>query len=242
MAVTIALGPDWLDPEKLLTMLGPWMLVGLCLLVFAECGLLVGFFLPGDSLLFTAGLFVAAGHISTPLWLVCLLLTVCAFIGNVCGYYIGHKAGPALFSKPESKIFKKEYVDKTQEFFDKYGSRAIVLARFVPIVRTFITAMAGVGRMDPKKYFTYSAIGGVAWAAGLTILGYFLGQVEFIRKNLELTLIAIVLLSVVPIIFEVIKARKEKKALPQTEADDITQVMEAQVEDDSTQIIPRVER
>jgi membrane-associated protein len=242
VAVTIALGPDWLDPEKLLTMLGPWMLVGLCLIVFAECGLLVGFFLPGDSLLFTAGLFVAAGHIATPLWVVCLLLTVCAFIGNVCGYYIGRKAGPALFSKPESKIFKKEYVDKTQEFFDKYGSRAIVLARFVPIVRTFITAMAGVGRMDPKKYFTYSAIGGVAWAAGLTVLGYFLGQVEFIRKNLELTLIAIVLLSVVPIIFEVIKARKEKKALAQTEADDITQVMQAQMQDDSTQIIPRVER
>jgi membrane-associated protein len=242
VAVTIALGPDWLDPEKLLTMLGPWMLVGLCLIVFAECGLLVGFFLPGDSLLFTAGLFVAAGHIATPLWAVCLLLTVCAFAGNVCGYYIGRKAGPALFSKPESKIFKKEYVDKTQEFFDKYGSRAIVLARFVPIVRTFITAMAGVGRMDPKKYFTYSAIGGVAWAAGLTILGYFLGQVEFIRKNLELTLIAIVLLSVVPIIFEVIKARKEKKALAPTEADDITQVMQAQIQDDSTQIIPRVER
>jgi membrane-associated protein len=239
--VTIALGPDWLDPEKLLTMLGPWMLVGLCLIVFAECGLLVGFFLPGDSLLFTAGLFVAAGHISTPLWLV--LLTVCAFIGNVVGYYIGRKAGPALFSKPESKIFKKEYVDKTQEFFDKYGPRAIVLARFVPIVRTFITAMAGVGRMDPKKYFTYSAIGGVAWAAGLTVLGYFLGQVEFIKKNLELTLIAIVLLSVVPIIIEVIKARKEKKSLLQEEADDITQVMDAQIHhDDSTQIIPRVER
>ncbi len=112
----------------------------------------------------------------------------------------------------------------------------------MPIVRTFITAMAGVGRMDPKRYFTYSAIGGVAWAAGLTILGYFLGQVEFIRKNLELTLIAIVLLSVVPIIFEVIKARKEKKSLLQEEADDITQVMDAQVKDDSTQIIPRVER
>ena len=242
MAVTIALGPDWLDPEKLLTMLGPWMLVGLCLIVFAECGLLVGFFLPGDSLLFTAGLFVAAGHISTPLWAVCVLLTVCAFVGNVVGYYIGRKAGPALFTKPESKIFKKEYVDKTQEFFDKYGPRAIVLARFVPIVRTFITAMAGVGRMDPKKYFTYSAIGGVAWAAGLTVLGYFLGQVDFIRKNLELTLIAIVLLSVVPIIIEVIKARKEKKALLQTEAEDITQVMQAHVQDDSTQIIPRVER
>ncbi|MFC3892453.1 DedA family protein [Lentzea rhizosphaerae] len=223
-------------------MLGPWMLVGLCLIVFAECGLLVGFFLPGDSLLFTAGLFVAAGHISTPLWVVCVLLTVCAFIGNVVGYYIGRKAGPALFNKPESKIFKKEYVDKTQEFFDKYGPRAIVLARFVPIVRTFITAMAGVGKMDAKKYFTYSAIGGVAWAAGLTVLGYFLGQVAFIKNNLELTLIGIVALSFIPIIIEVIKARKEKKSLLQEEADDITQVMQAHVQDDSTQVIPRVER
>jgi membrane-associated protein len=243
VAVTIALGPDWLDPTVLLNGLGPYMLIGLCLIIFAECGLLVGFFLPGDSLLFTAGLFVAAGTIDTPLWLVCALLTVCAFIGNVAGYYIGAKAGPALFAKPESKIFKKEYVEKTQEFFDKYGARAIVLARFVPIVRTFITAMAGVGRMDPKKYFTYSAIGGVAWAAGLTIMGYFLGQVEFIRKNLEVTLIAIVLLSVVPIIIEVIKARKEKKALRETGAEDVTQVMEAQPQtDDATQIIPRVER
>ncbi|SEP75699.1 membrane-associated protein [Lentzea xinjiangensis] len=242
MTTTLALGPDWLDPEKLLTMLGPWMLVGLCVIVFAECGLLVGFFLPGDSLLFTAGLFVAAGHISTPLWLVCVLLTVCAFVGNVVGYYIGRKAGPALFNKPESKIFKKEYVDKTQEFFDKYGPRAIVLARFVPIVRTFITAMAGVGRMDPKKYFTYSAIGGVAWAAGLTVLGYYLGQISFIKENLEVTLLAIVLLSIVPIIIEVIKARREKKSLVQAEADDITEIMEAQIHDDATQIIPRVER
>ncbi|SFR18250.1 membrane-associated protein [Lentzea waywayandensis] len=240
--MTIALGPDWLDPTVLLNGLGPYMLIGLCLIIFAECGLLVGFFLPGDSLLFTAGLFVAAGTIDTPLWLVCVLLTVCAFVGNVAGYYIGVKAGPALFSKPESKIFKKEYVDKTQEFFDKYGARAIVLARFVPIVRTFITAMAGVGKMDPKKYFTYSAIGGVAWAAGLTILGYFLGQVSFIKNNLEITLLAIVFLSIVPIIIEVIKARKEKKSLLQEEADDITQVMQAQLQDDSTQVIPRVER
>ncbi|WP_285750366.1 VTT domain-containing protein [Lentzea sp. NBRC 105346] len=205
-------------------MLGPWMLLGLCLIVFAECGLLIGFFLPGDSLLFTAGLFVAAQHIQTPLWLVCVLLTVCAMLGNVCGYFIGQRIGPALFNKPDSKLFKKEYVEKTHEFFEKYGARAIVMARFVPIVRTFITAMAGVGRMDKKTYFTYSFIGGVAWAAGLTVLGYFLGRVDFIRKNLELTLVAIALLSVVPIIIEVIKARKEKKAM-----------------NGATQVLPRVE-
>jgi len=219
----LALGPDWLDPQKLLEGLGPYMLFGLCFIVFAECGLLIGFFLPGDSLLFTAGLFVANGVMDYPLWLVCVLLTACAMLGNAVGYWIGHRAGPALFAKPESKIFKKEYVDKTHEFFEKYGARAIVMARFVPIVRTFITAMAGVGRMDARKYFTYSFVGGVAWAAGLTVLGYFLGQIQFVRDNLEMMLILIVLISVVPIIIEVVKARREKKALLVQEADDITQ-------------------
>jgi membrane-associated protein len=205
--------PSWLDPETILRGLGPFLLPGLCLIVFAECGLLIGFFLPGDSLLFTAGLFVANGIISPDLWLVCVLLTVCAFVGNVCGYWIGTKAGPALFSKPNSKLFKQEYVDKTHEFFDKYGARAIVLARFVPIVRTFITAMAGVGRMDAKKYFTYSAIGGVLWATGVTVLGYFLGQIPFVHDNIEAMLILIVLISLIPIVIEVIKARREKKRL-----------------------------
>ncbi len=221
-STSLALGPEWLDPQKLLEGLGPYMLVGLCFIIFAECGLLVGFFLPGDSLLFTAGLFVANGVLDFPLWLVCLLLTVCALLGNAVGYWIGHRAGPKLFNRPESRIFKKEYVDKTHEFFDKYGTRAIVMARFVPIVRTFITAMAGVGKMDARKYFTYSLIGGVAWAAGLTVLGYFLGQIPFVRSNIEMMLILIVLISVVPIVIEVIKARREKKALAR-EADDATQ-------------------
>jgi membrane-associated protein len=203
--------PSWLDPEVILRGMGGWALAVLCLIIFAECGLLVGFFLPGDSLLFVAGLFVATGAIATPLWVVCLLVTVCAFVGNVCGYWIGAKAGPALFSKPDSKLFKKEYVDKTHEFFDKYGPRAIVMARFVPIVRTFITAIAGVGRMDAKKFFTYSAIGGVLWATGITVLGYFLGEIEVIEKNIDAMLVLIVLLSIIPIIIEVMKARREKK-------------------------------
>jgi membrane-associated protein len=235
---TIALGPDWLDPQILLKGLGPYILVGLCFIIFAECGLLVGFFLPGDSLLFTAGLFVASDErlLDYPLWLVCLLLTACALLGNVVGYWIGYRAGPALFTKPESKIFKKEYVDKTHEFFEKYGARAIVMARFVPIVRTFITAMAGVGRMDPRKYFTYSLIGGVGWAAGLTILGYFLGQITFVRENLEMMLILIVLISVIPIVIEILRARREKKSLPAQEAADITQVIDRV--DDTQRIKP----
>ena len=212
-ATAMSFLPSWLDPETILRGLGPFLLPGLCLIIFAECGLLIGFFLPGDSLLFTAGLFAATGVIDADLWVVCVLLTVCAFVGNVCGYWIGAKAGPALFRKEDSKLFKREYVDKTHEFFERYGARAIILARFVPIVRTFITAIAGVGRMDPKKFFTYSAIGGVLWATGVTLLGAALGQVPFVHENIEAMLILIVLLSIVPIVIEVIKARREKKRL-----------------------------
>jgi membrane-associated protein len=208
---SLSILPSWLDPEVILHSMGGWAVAVVCLIIFAECGLLIGFFMPGDSLLFTAGLFVATGAIATPLWLVCVLVTVCAFAGNVCGYWIGAKVGPALFSKPDSRLFKKEYVDKTHEFFDRYGARAIVLARFVPIVRTFITAMAGAARMDPKRYFTYSAIGGVLWASGVTILGFFLGQVQFVRDNIEAMAILIVLVSVVPIVIEMLRARRQNK-------------------------------
>lgn len=205
---SLALGPQWLQPDTIIEWLGPWALVGLALIVFAECGLLLGFFLPGDSLLFTAGLFVANGSIKAPLWLTCLVLVVAAFAGNACGYWIGRSAGPAIFDRPKSRLFKPEHVTKTQEFFDKYGNRAIVMARFVPIVRTFITVMAGVGRMDARRYLTYSLIGGVAWAAGVTVLGYFLGQFDVVKANIELILVLIVLISILPIIIEIIKARR----------------------------------
>jgi membrane-associated protein len=204
----MALGPSWLDPEQLLRMLGPYVLAGLCLIIFAECGLLIGFFMPGDSLLFTAGLFVANGLIGTPIWLVCLLLTVSAVVGNLVGYYLGYRAGPALFNRSDSRLFKREYVDKTHAFFDKYGARAIVLGRFVPIVRTFITAVAGVGRMDARKYFTYSILGGVGWATGVTLLGFWLGGIAFVRNHVELILIGIVALSVIPILIEAARARR----------------------------------
>jgi membrane-associated protein len=203
----VALGPSWLDPEQLLRMLGPYVLVGLCLIIFAECGLLIGFFMPGDSLLFTAGLFVANGLIDSPIWLVCLLLTGCAVAGNVVGYYLGYRAGPALFNRPDSRLFKREYVDKTHAFFDKYGARAIVLGRFVPIVRTFITAVAGVGRMDRREYFTYSILGGVGWATGVTLLGFWLGGIMFVRNHVELILIGIVALSIIPIVIETMRVR-----------------------------------
>ncbi|MGW0895159.1 VTT domain-containing protein [Saccharopolyspora gloriosae] len=207
---TLALLPSWLDPENIVSSLGPFALIGVCLIIFAECGLLIGFFLPGDSLLFVTGLFVATGAISTPIWLTCLLLSVCAFVGNVTGYWIGRKVGPALFNKPDSKLFKAEHVDKTHEFFERYGARAIILARFVPIVRTFITAVAGIGQMDQRKFFSYSAIGAVAWAAGMTVLGYFLGNIPIIKENLEAMAILIVFISILPIIVEYVRGRRTK--------------------------------
>ncbi|MHA6623960.1 DedA family protein [Pseudonocardia sichuanensis] len=205
---TLALGPEWLQPDSIISWLGPWALVGLALIVFAECGLLLGFFLPGDSLLFTAGLFVAQGAIDTPLWLVCAILVAAAFVGNATGYWMGRAAGPAIFDKPQSRLFKPEHVVKTQGFFDRYGNRAIVLARFVPIVRTFITVMAGVGRMEARRYFTYSLLGGVAWAAGVTVLGFWLGQFAFVRENIEMMLILIVAVSLLPIVVELVRARR----------------------------------
>ncbi|WP_229686195.1 DedA family protein [Longimycelium tulufanense] len=233
-AAPLALGPQWLQPEYIITSMGAFALIGLCLIVFVECGAFA-FFLPGDSLLFVAGMFTAAGAIQVgdwpaPIWLVCLLLTISALLGNVCGYAIGWRVGPALFNRPDSRFLKKEHVDKTHEFFERHGARAIVLARFVPIVRTLITAMAGVGRMDPKKYFTYSVIGGIAWATGLTVLGYFLGNIAFIKNNIEAILVGIVLLSVLPIIVEYVRNRREKKAA----------VAAAAEMDAATEEIPRV--
>ena len=207
------LGPDWLDPEYILTSFGDiafWVVVGI---IFAECGLLIGFFLPGDSLLFVTGLFIASGAISMNIALACLILFVAAVVGNMTGYWIGHKAGPALFNKPESRLFKQEYVEHTHRFFNKYGARAIVMARFVPIVRTFITATAGMGRMDFRTFVAFSAIGGFIWAVGVTLLGYFLGNIPFVEQNIELILILVVFVSVVPIVFEYVKHRREKAGL-----------------------------
>ncbi|WP_344025186.1 DedA family protein [Pseudonocardia kongjuensis] len=204
---TLALGPSWLDPAVIIESLGPWALAGLAAIVFAECGLLLGFFLPGDSLLFTAGLFVAQGAIGVPLWLVCVVLVAAAVAGNAVGYGIGLRAGPAVFDRPRSRLFNPKHVTRTHEFFERFGNRAIVLGRFVPIVRTFITVSAGVARMDARRYLTYSLVGGVAWAAGVTVLGYFLGQFTVVRERIDLILVAIVLISVVPIVFEVLRAR-----------------------------------
>ena len=205
--VVDALGPD---PEALLRSFGAvafWVVLGI---IFAECGLLIGFFLPGDSLLFITGMLIAQGFIAFNIWGAVALLIAVAILGNVVGYWIGYKVGPAMFRKPDSKLFKREYVDKTHAFFERYGARAIVLARFVPIVRTFITAIAGVGQMNFGKFLTFSAIGAVFWAGFVTLAGYFLGNVEFVKKNVEIILILVVVVSILPIVIEFIKHRREQ--------------------------------
>jgi membrane-associated protein len=211
MTTSVALGPKWLDANYLISSLGSWVIPIVAVIIFAECGILIGFFLPGDSLLFPLGLFIAHGSVHTPLWIACLVMSVCAVVGNYAGYGIGWAIGPRLFDKPDSKLFKREYVDRTHAFFERYGSRAIFLARFVPIVRTFITAVAGVGRMDRRQYFTVSLIGGVVWASGVLVAGYFLGQISFISSHVDLILVLIVLVSVVPMVIEWARHRRQQR-------------------------------
>jgi len=208
-AVVHTLGPD---PEAMLKSLGAVAFWAALAIIFAECGLLIGFFLPGDSLLFIVGMLIAQGFIAINIGVAILLLILAAILGNIVGYWIGLKAGPALFKRPDSRFFKKEYVDKTHAFFEKYGARAIVMARFVPIVRTFITAIAGVGKMDFRKYVVFSFIGAVLWAGLVTLAGYFLGNIEFVKKNIEIILILVVIVSILPLIFEYIKLRRERAA------------------------------
>jgi membrane-associated protein len=200
------LGLDWLDPEKLLDWMGPSAFWGMLLVIFAECGLFA--ILPGDSLLFVTGLFVADGWAYAPgLVPTVLAIVAAAWLGNLCGYAIGYKVGPALF-KPGARVFKQEYADQSHAFFEKYGPRAVILARFVPIVRTFITLMAGVGRMSPRVYMLYSLIGAVLWGAGVTLAGYWLGQFDVIKHNIDAICVLIVLVSVLPMAAHYLQERR----------------------------------
>jgi membrane-associated protein len=206
-----ALGPEWLDPDTIITWFGPLAVVGILAIVFIETGLLIGFFLPGDSLLFTAGMLTATGFIGTPLWLLCLLIFIAAFAGDQVGYLIGRSAGPKVFNRPDSRLFKQEYVDKTYSYFDRYGGRTIILARFVPIVRTFAPVAAGVGKMRYRTFIAYNAVGALLWGVGVTVLGYWLGQITFVQENIEFILVGIVALSVVPILVELLRAKSAKR-------------------------------
>jgi membrane-associated protein len=205
---TLALGPAWLDPDYLIATFG---LIGVLIIVFAESGLLIGFFLPGDSLLFTTGLLVTAGKLDKPLWLVCGLVVLAAVLGDQAGYLFGRKVGPSLFKRPDSKLFKQENVEKAHAFFEKHGPKSLILARFVPIVRTFTPIIAGVSRMNYRSFLVFNIIGGTLWGAGVTLLGAALGNIEFVHKHIELILVAIVLISVVPVVIELLRARGKAK-------------------------------
>lgn len=208
----IALIPEWLSAEGLFEILGPWALIGFTVIIFMECGLFVGMFFPGDSLLFLTGMLLATGAIDEPLWLALIMLYTAAVSGNIVGYHIGASLGPRIFKNPESKILRPEYIEKTQHFFDKYGTKAIVLARFVPIVRTLITALAGAAKMSARTFYIYSALGAIIWVVGVTCLGYLLGEIPFVEANLETILLSFVVLTTVPVIWEVIKHRRQSRA------------------------------
>ena len=231
---TLALGPSWLDPDYLLDQFGIW---GLLLIVFAESGLLIGFFLPGDSLLFTAGLLITAGTLDFPLWGAVALICVAAILGDQAGYMFGKKVGPSLFNRPDSRLFKQENVTKAHEFFEKYGPKSLVLARFVPIVRTFTPIIAGVSGMKYRSFLTFNVIGGLLWGAGVTLLGSWLGNIDFVKKHIEPILLLIVLLSVVPIIIEFARARsKARKNPPQQPEPTARQQYQAPMDDATTQL------
>jgi len=215
LAPLFALLPDWLDPEKIISR-GGYLLI--FAIVFAESGLLIGFFLPGDSLLFTAGMFAAGTfedklpNVQFNIWVLCLGVFIAAAAGDQVGYLFGRKAGPALFSRPDSRFFKQEHLEKAQGFFEHHGPRAIVLARFVPIVRTFCPIVAGAGQMEYGTFVRFNVVGGFLWGVGVTLLGYFLGNVPLIADNIEIALLMVVAVSLIPIAIEVIKSRRAKKA------------------------------
>lgn len=234
------LGPDWLDPQILLERLGPWAFWGSVGIIFAECGLFTAF-LPGDSLLFTIGLFIGNGTLPYNLWFACALLTLAAFLGNVVGYEIGRAIGAPLYNR-DGRFIKRKHFEQTSAFFDKYGNRALVLGRFVPIVRTFITVVAGIGRMDRRRFFTYSAIGALLWATGVTLLGYYLGQIDFVKRNIEVALMLIVFVSVLPMLFEYLAHRRRAKAMAAEVVEAIQDSVALRETDTERERTPDVER
>ena len=207
------LGPDWLNADTLLQQLGPSAFWVSLVVIFVECGLFI-FFMPGDSLLFTIGLAIqnpqqlADLHIN--IVVACVVLTAAAFLGNVVGYEIGRAVGAPLYTRG-GRLLKPEHFDKAHAFFEKHGSKAIVLARFVPVVRTFITAVAGVSMMDRRRFFTYSFVGALLWATGVTLMGYFLGQIAFVRNHIDVMLILIVAISLIPVLVEYLLHRSRSR-------------------------------
>ncbi len=213
----------WLDPNTLIAGFGAFALLGICLIVFSETGLLVGFLLPGDTLLIISGVLTFTGIIEAPIWLVCLAIAFAAFLGGESGYFIGRKAGPRIFERKESGLFSIENVKRTNGFFERFGGLAVIVARFVPIVRTFAPVAAGVGKMDPRKYSLYNAIGALIWGAGLTYAGFLLGYIpplkDFVVEYIDIILLFAVAVTLIPTVFHYIQSmvkarRKGATAIP----------------------------
>jgi len=200
------------DPERLIHLLtavltgwlGYALLAGV---VFAETGLLVGLFLPGDSLLFTVGVVAGAGDLD--IVKICSLLTLFSILGDQSGYFLGYRTGPRIFSRKDSRLFKQEYVRRTQAFYEKHGGKTLVYAKFVPIVRTFAPFMAGVGKMRYARFLSFNVIGGLGWVLAATLAGFYLGAVPIVRHNFEKVVIAIVLISVLPMLIHYLQSRRK---------------------------------
>lgn len=207
---------SWLDPSTLITNAGPWALLLVCAIIFAETGLLIGFILPGDTLLLVTGVLTFTGIIEIPIWWVVLAIGLAAFLGGEAGYYIGKKAGPRIFERKETGLFSIANVKRTNAFFERFGGFAVILARFVPVVRTFAPIAAGVGKMNYRRYSLYNAVGAFIWGAGVTLIGFLLGNIkpvaDFVVKYVDIVLLAVVLLTLIPTVFHIIqsslKARK----------------------------------
>ncbi len=234
----------WLDPETLIEGFGAFALIGVCLIVFAETGLLVGFLLPGDTLLVITGLLTFAATIDIPIWLVCLSIGFAAFLGGEVGYLIGHKLGPRVFERKESGIFSRANVQRTNAFFARFGGLSVILARFVPILRTFVPVAAGVGHMNYKKYSLYNFIGAMVWGAGLTFAGYLLGFIPpvatFVQEYIDVILLGAVAATLIPTIYHYVqstrKARKARREGLDTPLTDDEVVLDPQVFDQKPDI------
>jgi len=206
----------WLDPHTIISAAGPWALLVVCGIVFAETGLLVGFLLPGDTLLVISGLLTHSALVfGVDIWWVCLAIAFAAFLGGEVGYLIGHKAGPRVFERKETGLFSMENVRRTNAFFDRFGALAVILARFVPIVRTFAPVAAGVGHMNYKKYSLYNAIGALIWGAGLTLFGYVIGYIPpvatFVSNYIDVILIGAVVVTLIPTLFHYFQSLRKAK-------------------------------
>ncbi|RKR73575.1 DedA family protein [Frondihabitans australicus] len=200
------------DPQSFLTSLGPAVLIGLALMVFVESGLLFPF-LPGDSLLFTAGLLAASGVIGVPVWLVVVVAFVAAAAGDQVGYLLGRTAGRRLF-KPDARLLKTRYLDEAEAFFQKYGGPALVLGRFVPVVRTYVPLAAGAGDYGYRRFVTWNLAGAAAWTVVVTTLGVLLGQIDFVRNHIDVLSVLIVLVSVVPIVISALRRLRKSRSGP----------------------------